>query len=224
MKEIIKKSKKIMVLGIILIASMALLTGCGEKEDNSKKVENKVENQVQNTVAKQEETKTNNVTNNTSSSSSSASTKETASKSDTKKSSKLIVYREGSAEEVPSKEYDSTLGYTIRYDTESFKASHHDGGDWFERDSDGNCVVVEKENVSYSKKISTVTNYKKTTVNGYEAVYTTRAVEGQIETTYYVNTGKESTYTIKTSCQGTTEYQEGLAKIMDAMVQTFILK
>ena len=138
--------------------------------------------------------------------------------------SKLMVSREGMEEEVASKEYSSTYGYTIRYATDSFKASNHDDQDWFERDEDINCVVVKKENISYSKKVASLSNYKKTTVNGYETVYTTRKTEGQSETTYYINTEKDYIYEITTSCQDTTEYLEGLGHIMDAMVQTFAIK
>lgn len=54
--------------------------------------------------------------------------------------------------------------------------------------------------------------------------YTTRKVEGQAETIYYVNDGKDNTYIITTSCQDNTEYLEGLGKIMNAMVQTFSVK
>ena len=138
--------------------------------------------------------------------------------------SKLVVSREGTQEEVPSKEYSSSYGYTIRYATDSFKVANHDNKDWFERSEDTNCVVVEKENVSYSKKLESLSNYKKTTVNGYEAVYVERHAEGQIENTYYINTGKDFVYEITTSCQGTTEYLEGIGHIMDAMVQTFAIK
>jgi hypothetical protein len=138
--------------------------------------------------------------------------------------SKLVVSREGMQEEVPSQEYSSSYGYTIRYATDSFKVSNHDNKDWFERTQDINCVVVEKENVSYSKKLETLSNYKKTTVNGYEAVYVERHAEGQIENTYYINTGKDFVFEITTSCQGTTEYLEGIGHIMDAMVQTFAAK
>ena len=53
---------------------------------------------------------------------------------------------------------------TIRYATDSFKASNHDDQDWFERDEDINCVVVKKEDISYSKKVASLSNYKKTTV------------------------------------------------------------
>lgn len=137
---------------------------------------------------------------------------------------KLVVSREGMQEEVPSQEYSSSYGYTIRYATDSFKVSNHDNKDWFERTQDTNCVVVEKENVSYSKKLETLSNYKKTTVNGYEAVYIERHAEGQIENTYYINTGKDFVFEITTSCQGTTDYLEGLGHIMDAMVQTFAIK
>ena len=83
---------------------------------------------------------------------------------------------------------------------------------------------LEKENIPYSQKISTLSNYKKADVNGYEAVYTTRKAEGQLETTYYVNSGKNSTYIITESCQDSSEYLEGLGHIMDAMVQTFAVK
>lgn len=138
--------------------------------------------------------------------------------------SKLMVSREGMEEEVESKEYSSTYGYTIRYAIDSFKASNHDDQDWFERDEDTNCVVVKKDNISYGKKIETLLNYEKTTVNGYEAVYTTRRTEGQFETTYYINVDKDYIYEITTSCQDTTEYLEGLGHIMDAMVQTFAIK
>ena len=138
--------------------------------------------------------------------------------------SKLVVSREGMQEEVPSQEYSSSYGYTIRYATDSFKVSNHDNKDWFERTQDINCVVVEKENVSYSKKLEALSNYKKTTVNGYEAVYVERHAEGQIENTYYINTGKDFVFEITTSCQGTTEYLEGIGHIMNAMVQTFAAK
>ena len=138
--------------------------------------------------------------------------------------SKLVVSREGMEEEVPSKEFSSTYGYTIRYASEYFKPSNHDNKDWFERSEDTNCVLVEKENVSYAKKLESLSNYKKTTVNGYEAVYVERHAEGQIENTYYINTGKDFVFEITTSCQGTTDYLEGIGHIMDAMVQTFAIK
>ncbi len=138
--------------------------------------------------------------------------------------SKLVVSREGMQDEVPSKEYSSTYGYTIRYATDNFKASNHDDRDWFDRDEDINCVAVDRENVSYTKKLESLSNYTKTKVNGYEAVYTTRKVEGQEETTYYINTGSEYTYVITKSCQDSVEYLEGLGHIMDAMIQTFAVK
>ena len=137
--------------------------------------------------------------------------------------SNLVVSREGTEEEVPSNEYSSTYGYTIRYATDYFEVSNHDDKDWFES-SYTNCVVVSKENVSYAKKIENIKDYTKTTVNGYEAVYTTRKVEGQAETTYFINTGKDYIYELTTSCQDTTEFLEGLGHIMDAMVQTFTIK
>lgn len=138
--------------------------------------------------------------------------------------SKLMVSREGIEEEVESKEYSSKYGYTIRYATDYFKFSNHDDQDYFERDEDINCVVVKKENMSYSEKVKSLSSYKDTTVNGYEAVYTTRKTEGQSETTYYINTEKDYIYEITTSCQDSTEYLEGLGHIMDAMVQTFAIK
>jgi len=229
------RNKKVFKVGGILVIAMLVLTGCESKKDNTKTAENATQNQVQNVsenTTKQTENTTKNTTknetsgsnttaknttNNNTSNSSSESKKATTSK-------ELTVNREGMSENVPSKEYSSSLGYTIRYATDNFKASHHDDKDWFETSVGTDCVVVEKENVSYSKKISSISNYKKTTVNGYEAVYTTRRAEGQYETTYYVNTGKDSTYMITTSCLDTTEYLEGLGHIMDAMVQTFALK
>lgn len=138
--------------------------------------------------------------------------------------SRLMVNREGMEEEVESKEYSSKYGYTIRYATDYFKVSNHDDQDYFERDEDINCVVLKKENISYSEKVKTLSSYKETTVNGYEAVYTTRKTEGQSETTYYINTKKDYIYEIITSCQDSTEYLEGLGHIMDAMVQTFAIK
>ena len=138
--------------------------------------------------------------------------------------SKLMVSREGMEEEVESKEYSSKYGYTIRYATDYFKFSNHDDQDYFERDEDINCVVVKKENMSYSEKVKSLSSYKDTTVNGYEAVYTTRKTEGQFETTYYINAEKDYIYEITTSCQDSTEYLEGLGHIMDAMIQTFAIK
>lgn len=165
-------------------------------------------------------------TTNTSSTTNTASTS-TNSASTVKKAttpSKLVVSREGMEEEVTSKEYSSTYGYTIRYATNYFKATTHDDQDWFERTEDANCVVVKRENISYSKKLESISNYTKTTVNGYEAVYIDKHAEGQIEKVFYVNTGTDYVYEITTSCQGTTEYLEGLGHIMDAMVQTFAVK
>ena len=166
-----------------------------------------------NTTSANTNTSKNTTTNNTSTTNNNATTP-----------SKLVVSREGMQEEVPSKEYSSSYGYTIRYATDNFKVANHDNKDWFERTEDINCVVVEKENVSYSKKLESLSNYTKTTVNGYEAVYVERHAEGQIEKSYYINTGKDFIYEITTSCQGTTEYLEGLGHIMDAMVQTFAIK
>ena len=67
---------------------------------------------------------------------------------------KLMVNREGMKEEVASKEFSSSYGYTIRYATEQFKAETHDEKDWFVHDGDTNCVVVSKENVTYSNKVA----------------------------------------------------------------------
>jgi hypothetical protein len=137
---------------------------------------------------------------------------------------KLMVNREGMQEEVASKEFSSSYGYTIRYATEQFKAETHDNKDWFVRDGDTNGVVVSKENITYANKVASLKDATKTTVNGYEAVYTTRKVEGQAETTYYVNVEKDYIYEITTSCLDSVEYLEGLGHIMDAMVQTFAIK
>ena len=237
-KEKIMKNKRIFALGGIIIALILILTGCGNKEDNSANTKNENNEQVQN-VEKQDEkntsnnneSETKNESKNTTSDKKSDNSTEKNSKSDDSSSikkattpSKLNVSREGTTEEVSSKEYSSSLGYTIRYATDNFKVSNHDNADWFECEGDINCVVVEKENKSYSKKVASLSNYKKTTVNGYEAVYTTKKAEGQAETTYYVNVGKDYIYEITTSCQDTSEYLEGLGHIMDAMVQTFAVK
>ena len=141
-------------------------------------------------------------------------------------SDELIINQEGNMVKRESEKYVSSLGYTMQYATDiyggGFNVSYHDGGDWYEiNDGSINCVVVEKENVSYSNKISTLSNYERTNVNGYEAVYTTRTAEGQFETTYYVNSGKGTVYKITTSCQNSSDYIEGLGAIMNAMVQTF---
>ena len=191
------------------VAQNNVVTNSNENTNSA----NSTNNANQNVKASQTTTNNNTTTSNN-----------TSNKGKSTTPSKLTVSREGTSEEVPSKEYSSKYGYTIRYDTDSFKASNHDDADWFERDEDTNCVVVRKEDTSYSKKITSLSNYKKTTVNGYEAVYTTRKAEGQAETTYYINTGKDCTYEITTSCQDTTEYLEGLGHIMDAMVQTFAVK
>ena len=222
------KNKRILLIGGIIIAAILLLTGCGKSDDNSKTDNNVTQNQEQNVVKQDEntdakieknETNTNknNTTNNNKTSNASANNKSATPQ-------KLIVNREGTSEEVTSKEYSSTLGYTMRYASEYFKVSYRDNEDFYEANSGIDCVAVDKEKVAYSKKISTISNYKKTTVNGYEAVYTTRKVEGQAETIYYVNDGKDNTYIITTSCQDNTEYLEGLGKIMNAMVQTFSVK
>ena len=137
--------------------------------------------------------------------------------------SELVVYREGTGETVESKEYSSTLGYTMRYSTEYFTTSFHDNIDWFEASQSMNCVAAEKESDTYANKLASLSNYEKTTVNGYEAVYVTRRVEGQYEKIFYVNTEK-GLYRLTTSCHDNTEYLEGLGKIMDAMVQTFAVK
>lgn len=137
--------------------------------------------------------------------------------------SELVVYREGTGETVESKEYSSTLGYTMRYSTEYFTTSFHDNIDWFEASQSMNCVAAEKESDTYANKLASLLNYEKTTVNGYEAVYVTRRVEGQYEKIFYVNTEK-GLYRLTTSCQDNVEYLEGLGKIMDAMVQTFAVK
>ncbi|MBR2704596.1 MAG: hypothetical protein IKE91_03910 [Clostridia bacterium] len=225
-----ERIKSIIAVGGIILAIMLILTGCGKEEKKAE--ENKNSNtQVQNTenTASNQEKKneTNNSQKNTTTNNTSKENNSTNNNTSTNKAttpSKLMVSREGMSEEVPSKEYSSTYGYTIRYATDNFKVSNHDDADWFECDGDINCVVVEKENKSYSKAIASISNYKKTTVNGYEAVYTSRFVEGQHENKYYVNTGSDCTYIITTSCQGDTEHMEGLEHIMDAMVQTFAIK
>ncbi len=221
-----EKIKSIIAAGGIILAIMLILTGCGkeEKKQKEEKSPNSVAQNTENTSDNQEKKNetTNSTEKNTSKENKSTTENTVANKATTP--SKLIVNREGMSEEVPSKEYSSTYGYTIRYATDNFKVSNHDDADWFECDGDINCVVVEKENKSYSKAIASISNYKKTTVNGYEAVYTTRKAEGQSETTYYVNVGKDYIYEITTSCQDTPEYLEGLGHIMDAMVQTFAVK
>ena len=223
--------KNIVVITGIILAVILALTGCGKKEENNKKEDNTVQNQTANTENNAENTaskeeKSNTTKENTTKDSSTK--KDTSSENTTKNKattpSKLMVNREGMSEEEPSKEYSSSYGYTIRYATDNFKVSNHDNADWFECEGNTNCVVVEKENTSYSKKVASLSNYKKTTVNGYEAVYTTKKAEGQAETTYYVNVGKDYIYEITTSCQDTSEYLEGLGHIMDAMVQTFAVK
>lgn len=243
-KEKITRNKRIFIIGGILIAVMLVLTGCGNKEDNSKALKNESKNQVQNiekenenTVPKQDENtalkqdantvtkqEKNQASSNNNTTNNSNTTKSTSTNNKSTTSNALVVNREGVSEEIPSKEYSSSLGYTMRYASEFFSVSYHDDGDWYDCNPDYNCVVVEKENVSYSKKVASISNYNKTEVNGYEAVYTTRHVEGQFETIYYVNSGKDSTYKITTSCQGDTEHLEGIGKIMDAMVQTFSIK
>lgn len=204
------------ILCIIIVGLVGFIVWdkvINNKKDNEKtNTTNVIQN---NAVTNSDETTTNN---------NSSTSNNTSTKSNATTPSKLIVSREGMEEEVTSKEYSSIYGYTIRYATDSFKASNHDDQDWFERDEDINCVVVKKEDISYSKKISSLSNYKETTVNGYESVYTTRKVEGQAETTYYINSGKDCVYEITTSCQDTTEYLEGLGHIMDAMVHTFAIK
>ena len=230
-KEKIMENERILAVGVIIIAIILILTGCGKKEDNSEHIKNENQEQVQN-VEKQDENNTSNKDKNeTKNESKNTSSDKNNSKSDDSSSikkattpSKLNVSREGTTEEVSSKEYSSSYGYTIRYATDNFKVSNHDNADWFECEGDTNCVVVEKENTSYSKKVASLSNYKKTTVNGYEAVYTTKKAEGQAETTYYVNVGKDYIYEITTSCQDTSEFLEGLGHIMDAMVQTFAVK
>lgn len=226
-----EKMKTIIAITGIILAVMLVLTGCGKKEENNKKEDNTVQNQTTTTENKAEnktskDEKSNTTKENTTKESSTK--KDTSSEDTTKKKattpSKLVVNREGMSDEVASKEHSSSMGYTMRYATENFKASHHDDADWFEDENTENCVVVEKENKSYSKAIASVSNYKKTTVNGYEAVYTSRFVEGQHENKYYVNTGSDCTYIITTSCQGDTEHMEGLEHIMVAMVQTFAVK
>ena len=226
-----EKLKNIIAIIGVILAVILVLTGCGKKEDNNKKEDNTVQNQTANTENNAENTaskeeKSNTTKENTTKDSSTK--KDTSSENTTKNKattpSKLMVNREGMSEEEPSKEYSSSYGYTIRYATDNFKVSNHDNADWFECEGDTNCVVVEKENTSYSKKVASLSNYKKTTVNGYEAVYTTKKAEGQAETTYYVNVGKDYIYEITTSCQDTSEYLEGLGHIMDAMVQTFAVK
>lgn len=183
---------------------------------------NTVTNSNENTNSVNTTNITNTTTTNTNTNTSTTSTTSPTKQATTP--SKLVVSREGMEEEVPSKEFSSTYGYTIRYASEYFKPSNHDNKDWFERSEDTNCVLVEKENVSYSKKLKSLSSYKKTTVNGYEAVYVERHAEGQIENTYYINTGNDFVYEITTSCLGTTEYLEGIGHIMDAMVQTFAIK
>jgi hypothetical protein len=230
-KEKIMENERILAVGVIIIAIILILTGCGKKEDNSENIKNENQEQVQNVEKQNENNTSNKDKNETKNESKNTSSDKNNSKSDDSSSikkattpSKLNVSREGTTEEVSSKEYSSSLGYTIRYATDNFKVSNHDNADWFECEGDINCVVVKKENTSYSKKVASLSNYKKTTVNGYEAVYTTKKAEGQAETTYYVNVGKDYIYEITTSCQDTSEYLEGLGHIMDAMVQTFAVK
>ena len=219
-KERVMKNKRIFVVCGIIISLVLILTGCGKKDTKNESAKEENNNQVQN-VEKQDENTTKTEKNSTEKTNKS---EDTSSSKKATTPSKLVVNREGMSDEVASKEHSSNMGYTMRYATENFKVSHHDDADWFEEDGGINCVVVEKENKSYSKTIASVSNSKKTTVNGYEAVYTSRFVEGQHENTYYVNTGKDSTYIITTSCQGDTEHMEGLEHIMDAMVQTFAVK
>ena len=230
-KEKIMENERILAVGVIIIAIILILTGCGKKEDNSENIKNENQEQVQNVEKQNENNTSNKDKNETKNESKNTSSDKNNSKSDDSSSikkattpSKLNVSREGTTEEVSSKEYSSSYGYTIRYATDNFKVSNHDNADWFECEGDTNCVVVEKENTSYSKKVASLSNYKKTTVNGYEAVYTTKKAEGQAETTYYVNVGKDYIYEITTSCQDTSEFLEGLGHIMDAMVQTFAVK
>ena len=226
-----ERMKNIIAITGVILAVILVLTGCGKKEENNKKEDNTVQNQTANTENNAENTASKEENSNTTKENTtkdSSTKKDTSSENTTKNKattpSKLMVNREGMSEEEPSKEYSSSYGYTIRYATDNFKVSNHDNADWFECEGDTNCVVVEKENTSYSKKVASLSNYKKTTVNGYEAVYTTKKAEGQAETTYYVNVGKDYIYEITTSCQDTSEFLEGLGHIMDAMVQTFAVK
>lgn len=215
----------VLLLGVIAVGGYLLIKGKDESAKKNEEAKNEVANTVENEISNTTNNQTSNLTNNdVNKNTNSNATNTTPSNTNTTASSELVVYREGAEEKIPAKEYESTYGYTMKYASDYFKASNHDNRDWFDRDQDINCVVVDKENVSYSNKIATLSNAQKTTVNGYEAVYTTKSAEGQLETTYYVNTGKDVTYMITTSCQDSAEYLEGLAKIMNAMVQTFKVK
>lgn len=232
-----KKSAKILIAILIIIIVGLVGFIIWDKVINNKKSDEKTNttNTTQNTVVTNSAENTNSAnttntanttpaTNSNSNTNTNTAANTTASIPKATTPSKLVVSREGMQDEVTSKEFSSTYGYTIRYASEYFKPSNHDNKDWFERTEDTNCVLVEKENVSYSKKLESLSNYKKTTVNGYEAVYVERHAEGQIENTYYINTGNDFVYEITTSCLGTTEYLEGIGHIMDEMVQTFAVK
>ena len=214
-----KTSVKILIAILIIIILGLVGFIVWDKIINKPKTDEKT-NTTNTTNVAENNTVTNSIVNTNSSSTTTNTT--TTNKATTP--DKLVVSREGMQEEVPSKEFSSTYGYTIRYATDYFKTTTHDDQDWFERTEDANCVVVKKENISYSKKLESLSNYTKTTVNGYEAVYIDKHAEGQIEKVFYVNTGTDYAYEITTSCQGTTEYLEGLGHIMDAMVQTFAVK
>lgn len=134
------------------------------------------------------------------------------------------IIMEGVEESKNTLRYISSLGYSIRYNSDLFVVKKQDGFDVYSREVDyytpNLYFKVEAHKTSFESEIEKIPSYEETTTNGYKTIYFEKDVEGVLETYYYIK-ADDGFFLIVSYYPNTTEYIEGIGRHIKDMIKTF---
>lgn len=149
---------------------------------------------------------------------------------------KETIMLEGMEETITTSKYISSLGYSMRYDSDDYTVTSYnyaEGNDIYKCKSNpdiwfavgGDFVTSYNEYINKRMSTAKLDSYEKTTINGYDAVYykSTNFWDEGME--YYlidINNGV-GIFEICVNYPNTSEYNEGVGSRIKQMIQTFTI-
>ena len=133
------------------------------------------------------------------------------------------IMQEGLESKITTLKYVSSLGYSMRYESELISVSKNNNMDVYSsKNNDKFYYTVEKIPTSYEYITTNLDaqNISKTNINGNEVTYFDRVISSLLVNYYYIK-AEDGTFLITINCPNSSEYVEGWLDRIDNMIKTF---
>ena len=143
-------------------------------------------------------------------------------KSSDEKQENIMI--EGLEETITTLKYNSSVGYSMRYDKDRFNISKDEGMDVYSQENSEAYLTVEGYDTTYEQVVDNLKSEGKTleevNVNGNKAMKYSKTV-GETLVTYYYIQAKDGVFIISVYNPNTVEYAEGWNNRIEKMLQSF---